>query len=79
MKLELTENQAKQFLAITESAHMDWEPFVVIRDQIHAALAPVQIKESPAAVAAFMDGVPHEQFDEEAAVVVEPEVISKKK
>jgi len=81
MKLELTDNQAMQFLAITESAHMDWEPFTVIRSQIHAALnGPVVVDEIPAAaVAAFMDGVPHEQFDEEAETVVEPEVISKKK
>ena len=71
MKLELTLDQAKQFLAITESSHMDWEPFTVIRDQIHAAMdtpnAPV------AAVAAFMAGEPHEQFDEEAEVQSEEE------
>jgi hypothetical protein len=77
MKLEITENQAKQFLAITESAHMDWEPFVVIRDQINAAFAPVEVP--VAAVAAFMAGVPHEQFDEEVEETIEPEVISKKK
>lgn len=73
MLIEITENQAMQFLAITESAHMELEPFTVIRAQIHAALnGPVVVNEIPAAaVAAFMADEPHEQFDEEAEVKAE--------
>ena len=86
----LTIDQAKQFMAITESSHMDWEPFVVLQQQIgkqlaeHFAIvadivaqeaaeeaqedqAPVEEEEpeDAAAKAAFIDGVPHEQFTHE--------------
>jgi hypothetical protein len=72
ISLEITLNQAKQFLAITESSHMDWEPFVVIRDQIHAAMEPA-VEAPAAAVAAFMAGESHEQFDEDAEEEAEEE------
>jgi len=90
----LTVDQAKQFMAITDSAHMDWEPFVVLQKQIGEQLAEIfaaaaaaeaevaaeevaesaPVEDAPveetepvdaAAEAAFMDGIPHEQFDHE--------------
>jgi hypothetical protein len=35
----LTVDQAKQFMAITEGNHMDWEPFTVLQAQISEQLA----------------------------------------
>jgi hypothetical protein len=86
----LTVDQAKQFMAITEGNHMDWEPFVVLQEQIgkqlaehfavvaeivaEEAVAEAEEDEAPveeaepvdaAAEAAFLDGVPHEQFTHE--------------
>jgi hypothetical protein len=93
----LTVDQAKQFMAITDSAHMDWEPFVVLQQQIGEQLAEIfaaaaavaaakaeviaeEVAEAApeedapeeeaepvnaAAEAAFLEGVPHEQFTHE--------------
>ena len=40
-----------------------------IKDQIVSQMTSPVAEPTPAAVAAFMDGVPHEQFDEEVEEV----------
>jgi hypothetical protein len=67
MKLEITHNQAMQFLASVDANHFNIKVFDDIKDQITSQLAKPAAEEAPAAaVAAFMAGVPHEQFDEDA-------------
>jgi hypothetical protein len=47
----LTVDQAKQFMAITESAHMDWEPFTVLQAQIGEQLKEILAAQAAAAAA----------------------------
>ncbi|MEI6882131.1 MAG: hypothetical protein WCK82_12480 [Bacteroidota bacterium] len=65
--ITLDEAHANQFLASMDSNHFNIKVFDDIKDQIVSQMASPVVETAPAAaVAAFMDGVPHEQFDEEA-------------
>jgi hypothetical protein len=69
---KLDDRSAEVMVSVLNAVHPDASFVQDITAQYVAAtteeIPEVLIKEiaSPAAVAAFMDGVPHEQFDEEA-------------
>ena len=67
--ITLDESHANQFLASIDSNHFNIKVFDDIKDQILSQMASPVVEPTPAAVAAFMDGVPHEQFDEEVEEV----------
>lgn len=63
--IKLDESHANQFLASVDANHFNVKVFDDIKDQIVSQLSSVETAPA-AAVAAFMAGIPHEQFDEEA-------------
>ena len=64
--ITLDESHANQFLASMDSNHFNIKVLDDIKDQIVSQMSAPVVEEAPAAaVAAFMAGVPHEQFDEE--------------
>lgn len=70
--ITLDESHASQFVATVDANHFNVKVFDDIKNQIASQLAGPVVEEAPAAaVVAFMTGVPHEQFDEEAEVVEE--------
>ena len=68
--ITLDESHANQFVATVDANHFNVKVFDDIKNQIASQMSPVEAAPA-AAVAAFMAGEPHEQFDEEAEVVEE--------
>jgi ribosomal protein L12E/L44/L45/RPP1/RPP2 len=69
--IKLDETHANQFLASMDSNHFNIKVFDDIKDQIVSQMSAPAVP--AAAVAAFMAGVPHEQFDEETEEEAEEE------
>ena len=69
--ITLDESHANQFVATVDANHFNVKVFDDIKNQIASQMSPVEEAAPAAAVAAFMAGEPHEQFDEEAEVVEE--------
>lgn len=68
--ITLDESHANQFVATVDANHFNVKVFDDIKNQIASQMSPAETAPA-AAVAAFMAGEPHEQFDEEAVVVEE--------
>ena len=68
---QLEDKAAEAMVSVLNAVHPDADFVQELTAQYEAA-KPVAEEPAPAAaVAAFMDGVPHEQFDEEAEVIEE--------